>query len=124
LRFTPVAPVTAIPRYAKVDVQLSGGTVRAGEPVLASLMAANRDPRAFPDPDRLDVTRRPVTPHATFGFGAHYCVGAPLGRIELQAALSALVARAPGLRLAVDPDKIVWDVTQITQGPRELPLTW
>jgi cytochrome P450 len=124
LRFTPIAPVTAIPRYAKVDVHMSGGTVRAGEPVLASLIAANRDPRAFPDPDRLDVTRRPITPHVTFGFGTHYCIGAALSRIEIQEALAALVARVPGLRLAVDPDEIVWDVSQVAQGPRALPLTW
>ncbi len=123
LRFTPMAPITSIPRYAKVDVQLSGGTVRAGEPVFVSQMAANLDPRVFPDPDRLDVTR-PAAPHVTFGYGAHHCLGAPLGRIELQVALATLLARVPGLRLAVDPDEIVWDLTLEVQGPRALPLTW
>jgi cytochrome P450 len=123
LRFTPLAPVSGIPRYATVDVQLSGGTVRAGEPVFAFHAAANRDPRAFPDPDRLDVTR-PVSPNVAFGHGAHYCIGAPIARLELRVVFATLLARVPGLRLAVDPGEITWDVGPVARGPRALPVTW
>ncbi len=123
LRFTPLATDFTLPRYAKVDIQLGAGTVRAGDPVFAFPPAANRDPRAFPDPDRLDVTR-PVTPHAAFGYGAHHCAGAPLARMELQVALAALLARVPGLRLAVDADEITWDVGGVARGPMTLPVRW
>src|SRR5690242_12187219 len=71
------------------DVELSGGTVPAGQPVLLAKHAANRDPRRYADPDRLDITRD-AQGHLGFGHGAHHCLGAPLARMDIQTALTAL----------------------------------
>jgi unspecific monooxygenase len=100
LRFD--APLHLFTRYALEDVEFAGVTLRQGERVGLLLGAANRDPRAFGDPDRLDVSRAP-NPHVTFGAGIHFCVGAPLARLELRVALPILLRRLPGLRLAGAP---------------------
>jgi cytochrome P450 len=76
--------------------------VRAGQKVAALLGAANRDPAVFPDPDRFDVGR-PVNAHLAFGTGLHFCLGAPLARVELQSVVGALASRVPGLTLAREP---------------------
>ena len=123
LRFAPLGLNSAVPRYALADVELSGGTVAAGEPVFAFTPAANRDPRVFPDPDRLDITR-PVTPHVAFGHGGHHCVGAPLARLELQTFLAALPRHLPGLRFTVDPDELVWKTGGLVRGLTALPVAW
>jgi cytochrome P450 len=120
LRFVPLAPGAAVPRYATEDVELSGGTVRAGDPVVVARTAANRDPRVFAEPDRLDLTRDP-NPHLGFGHGVHHCLGAQLARMELQVALGALLARFPGLRLA--EAEIEWKKGGL-RGPVRLPVTW
>jgi hypothetical protein len=75
--------------------QIGGCRVRAGETVVAVLGAANRDPGQFPDPDRLDLARAPNR-HIAFGGGIHFCLGAPLARIEARVAIAALLARLPG----------------------------
>ncbi|GAA5045153.1 hypothetical protein HNP84_002685 [Thermocatellispora tengchongensis] len=91
-------------RYASEDVELGGQTIRRGEPLMAVLVAANRDPRAFPDADRLDITReadgRKET-HVGFGHGLHYCLGAALARQEGEVAFTALLKRYPAIERAV-----------------------
>lgn len=96
------APLQLFERTATADVTVAGFTVREGRKIAALLGAAARDPRAFDEPDRLDVGRNP-NPHLGFGAGIHYCVGAPLARVEIAAALRALTTRLPGLRLAGEP---------------------
>ncbi|HYQ67144.1 cytochrome P450 [Actinophytocola sp.] len=89
-----------VPRHATEDVDLFGTAVKAGEPVTVAIAAANRDPRAFPDPDDFDMTRGAAT-HLGFGHGPHFCLGAAHARVQTEVALSALLAR--GLTLAADP---------------------
>ncbi|WP_433891315.1 cytochrome P450 family protein [Streptomyces sp. CA-111067] len=99
------SPVANFPfRYPTTDLVVDGTTVPRGTPVLAAYAAAGRDPREYgPDADRFDVTR-PATRHLAFGHGAHYCLGAPLARLEAVIALRALYAAYPGITQAV-PDK-------------------
>lgn len=104
-----------IPRYARTDLQISGARVRAGDLVPLDNSAANHDAKAFPDPDRFDVTR-PAALHLTFGRGPHYCIGAPLARIELQAVFSQLISRFPGMRLAVPAGQLTLDTGSLTRG--------
>ncbi|GAB2822644.1 cytochrome P450 [Lentzea nigeriaca] len=121
LRWIPAQEISDIlPRYALEDVELSGGTVLAGEPVLLAKHAANRDPRQFPDPDRFDVTRN-AKGHLTFGHGPHHCIGAQLARMDLQVALTAILDRFPGLRLAGEPR---WRTGMAMRGPLAMPVTW
>jgi cytochrome P450 len=92
-----------VPRYATEDVDLFGAPVRANEPVTIAIAAANRDPRAFPEPDAFDMTRGAAT-HLGFGHGPHFCLGAAHARVQTEVALSALLAR--GLTLAADPAEL------------------
>jgi cytochrome P450 len=123
MRFVPLTAGAPLPRYATEDVQLSGGVVAAGDAVLANRSAASRDPRAFRDPDRLDLTRSP-NPHVGFGYGVHHCLGAQLARMELQVALGSLLTRFPELRLAVDEAKLQWKTGLALRGLRSLPVAW
>lgn len=100
LRFDP--PLHLFTRFALADVEAFGHRFRRGDTVGCLLAAANRDPRRFPDPDRFDPRRAP-NPQLSFGAGLHFCVGAPLARLELATALPILFARLPGLRLAAPP---------------------
>ncbi|MBN6051395.1 cytochrome P450 [Nonomuraea sp. RK-328] len=86
-----------VPRHAREDVELYGVTIRTGDAVTASVAAVNRDPRAFADPDRLDVTLAREATHLGFAHGPHFCLGASLARVETEAALAALLRRFPGL---------------------------
>ena len=113
----------AIRRFAIEDVTIGGVRIPAGETVLLSLSAANRDPDRFPDPDRLDLGRDAVG-HLALGHGIHYCLGAPLARLEGQMALSALFGRLPDLQLAADPDDLRWRGGLIMRGLRTLPVTF
>jgi cytochrome P450 len=125
LRFAQLISSSAVPlpRITREDVCLGGVTIPAGEAVLAMRAVANRDPTAFPDPDRLDVLRAP-TAHLAFGVGAHHCVGAQLARMELQEAFRGLLARLPGLRMAVPLADIEFHHGQVLTTMRELPVTW
>ncbi|MGX6604750.1 cytochrome P450 [Micromonosporaceae bacterium Da 78-11] len=96
------SPLQMFVRTAAADVELAGVRIPAGAEVAALLGAANRDPAVFADPDTFDVGRDP-NPHLSFGAGLHFCLGAPLARIELQAALGALLDHAPHLALAAEP---------------------
>jgi nocardicin N-oxygenase len=111
-------------RIALEDVELSGVLVRAGEAIIPSGHIANSDPEAFPDARRLDVTRTDVVPHLAFGYGPHHCVGAALARLELQTALSTLLARFPTLHLAVPAEELRWRPGMLMRTLEELPVTW
>jgi cytochrome P450 len=93
------APVQYTGRVARRDVEVGGRLIRAGQPVRLLLAAANRDPDAFEDPERLDVTRE-REPHLAFGWGVHVCLGAPLARLEGEIAIRALVREFPKMRLS------------------------
>ncbi|MCM2579167.1 cytochrome P450 family protein [Streptomyces meridianus] len=108
-------------RFAAEPLEIGGERIGRGEPVLVVLAAADRDPQRFPDPDRLDVTRRD-NQHLGYGHGIHYCLGAPLARLEAQTALATLLRRLSGLRLAVDPDDLRWRGGLIMRGLRKLPV--
>jgi cytochrome P450 len=112
-----------IPRYARTDLQIGEVTVRAGELVLLDLRAANHDPAVFPSPDRFDITRQGQA-HLSFGHGGHYCLGAPLARIELQAVFTQLLARFPEMRLAVPVEQLRMRSGTLTGGLTELPVEW
>lgn len=112
-----------IPRYARADLQVGEVTVRAGELVVLDNRTANHDPQVFPSPDRFDVTRQGQA-HLSFGHGSHYCLGAPLARIELQAVFSQLLARFPTMRLAVPVEQLPMRSGAVTGGPAKLPVEW
>ncbi|GHH02910.1 cytochrome P450 family protein [Streptomyces lanatus] len=111
----------AIRRFPTEDVTLGGVTVPAGETVLLSLAAANRDPARFPEPDRLDLSRD-ASGHLALGHGIHYCLGAPLARAETEIALAALLERFPYLALA-DED-LRWRRSLRARGLLSLPLSY
>ncbi len=108
LRYRP--PVTGIPRLTVVDAQFGETTIPAGNLVNLQLASANRDERVFTDPERFDV-RRKDNEHVAFGYSIHFCLGAPLARVEGRIAMNALLQRLPKLRR--DPASPV----QITVGP-------
>ncbi|CAN5131755.1 cytochrome P450 [soil metagenome] len=112
-------PLQLFERTAVEDVQIGAATVRRGEKVAALLGSANRDPAAFAAPDVLDVGRRD-NPHIGFGAGIHFCIGAPLARVELQASLGTLAARFPGMALAGPPLR---RPEFVIRGLRSLPVT-
>lgn len=112
-----------IPRYARADVRIGDVIVRAGELVLLDNRAANHDSLVFPNPEHFDITRQD-TAHLSFGHGGHYCLGAPLARIELQTVFSQLTARFPGMRLAVPPAQLRLRDGALTGGLTELPVEW
>jgi cytochrome P450 len=111
----------AIRRFPTEDIVIGGVTVPAGETVLLSLAAAHRDPRRFTDPDRLDITRD-ATGHLALGHGIHYCLGAPLARMETGIALTALFDRFPGLALAVPPPDLRRRPSMRSRGLIALPV--
>ncbi|CRK57530.1 putative cytochrome P450 hydroxylase [Alloactinosynnema sp. L-07] len=110
-------------RFFTEDSDLHGTTIPAGDSVIVSLCAANRDERRFADADELDLTRSP-NPHLAFGHGIHFCPGAALARLELQIAIGTLIDRLPGLRLAVPEDKIEWVGAVLARGTTALPVTY
>lgn len=95
-----------MPRFPREDVEVGGVTIRAGEPVMAVIASANRDPRAYRDPERLDVTRKPEVMQLGFLHGPHLCVGAALARTQTEIALTALFERFPGLALGASTEEI------------------
>ncbi|MEU6341076.1 cytochrome P450 [Streptomyces sp. NPDC046977] len=123
MRFVPLGNGAGMPRYATEDVELSCGTVRAGEAVVVAAVSANRDASVYTDPDRLDLRREEAT-HVGFGHGPHHCLGAQLARMELQVALASLLARLPGLRFADREESVVWKSGVALRGPEYLPVTW
>ena len=106
LRFITPVQFTK-PRYVRKDIELGGVKLAKGDKIMVMLAAANMDPRANPDPDRLDLQRKPNR-HIAFGTGIHFCLGHQLARIEGRCALKSLFRRWPALTLAVDPSEITW----------------
>jgi cytochrome P450 len=120
LRFDSPAQVP-IPVTTAEPVELAGTTIPPGVPVIVSLLAANRDPARFPEPDKLNLSRADRG-HLAFGHGIHHCVGAPLARLEGQIALRALVERFPTLELAVDPADLEREPSLLFNKLRALPV--
>ena len=110
-------------RIAKEDIEIGEQTIKAGEGIVIELAAANRDPRAFPEPDVLDLHRQASAHHA-FGFGLHQCIGQQLARIELQVVFGTLFRRVPTLSLATTIDKVGFKHDGLAYGVYHLPVTW
>lgn len=113
------SPLQLFERTAVRDVKLGEVTVEAGQKIAALLGSANRDPAAFPDPDRLDLGRSD-NPHISFGAGIHFCIGAPLARVELQASFAALLLGTSSIELAGEP---VRRPEFVIRGLVDLPVT-
>ncbi len=112
------SPVQLTARTAKEDIDVAGVTVKKGEQVVVLLGAGNRDPEIFPDPDKLDITReRPQV--VSFGAGVHFCLGAPLARLEAQIAFTQLLDRFPDMKLAAEPE---WRKTLTLHGMNSLKV--
>ncbi|MFJ6797837.1 cytochrome P450 [Streptomyces sp. NPDC091268] len=108
-------------RFATEALTLGGQEVAAGDPVLVVLAAADRDPERFAEPDTLDLARTD-NQHLGYGHGIHYCLGAPLARLEGQTALATLLTRLPDLELVVPPEELRWRGGLIMRGLRTLPV--
>ncbi len=122
LRYT--APVSlATPRWASEDIPLHDQVIRRGEVVFVSLIAANTDPQHFAHPEVLDSARQ-ENQHVAFGKGIHFCLGAPLARLEGQIAIGTLLRRLPHLRLASDLEHLTWTQSPIMRGLTSLPVAF
>jgi cytochrome P450 len=120
LRLDPAAAV--VDRYATADARLGQADIAAGDLVVVSLAGANRDPAAFPDPDRYDVRRPNARQNLGFALGPHFCVGAQLARMETHAAITALLDALPGL--ALDPDLAAAPRGLVFRKPPTLHVRW
>jgi cytochrome P450 len=109
-------------RFTREDFTVAGVTIPRGQLVLAVIGSANHDPNHFKAPDALDLGREP-NKHLSFGMGIHYCLGAPLARLEGQIALQTLVDRFPNLRLAKPVESIPWRTGILMRGPKRLPVS-
>jgi cytochrome P450 len=98
------APLQMTARTALEDLELGGKEIKKGDELYVLLGSANRDPGAFAEPDTLDVGRTD-NPHISFGAGVHFCIGAPLARVELQASFGALLDRTSSLELGSEPQR-------------------
>ncbi|MFC0499638.1 cytochrome P450 [Streptomyces mutabilis] len=108
-------------RYAAEPLDIGGTPIARGDTVMVGLTAADRDSHRFPDPDRFDI-RRDTRGHLAFGHGVHYCLGAPLARLEARTAIRTLLERAPGLALDGPPGD--WLPGRLMRGVRSLPVRW
>jgi cytochrome P450 len=109
-------PLQLFRRWVLEDIDFRGFRFRQGEQVALLYGSANRDPEVFAQPDQLDITR-PENPHISFSLGIHFCLGAPLARLELQIALTALMRRIPTMRLEYEP---VFRDSYVIRGLRDL----
>ncbi|WP_262380662.1 cytochrome P450 [Nonomuraea sp. PA05] len=122
LRFLSIIQL-GVSRVATEPVTLGGVDLPAGATVVIATPEVNRDPRHWPDPDALDLGRA-RTPHLAFGHGVHQCLGQQLARIELRIGLGELLARLPGLRLAVPAEQVPVRDEMLVFGVHSLPVTW
>jgi cytochrome P450 len=123
LRYESPVKVTPFVRFTTTEVTLGGVVIPAHHAVLFAFGAGNRDPAQFPDPDRLDLTRSERA-HLAFGHGIHFCLGAPLARLEAEIAFTALFAACPDLSLAVEPEALEWRHSRVMRGLKRLPVTF
>jgi cytochrome P450 family 142 subfamily A polypeptide 1 len=116
-----VSPIKNMARTATHDVELSGARINAGQEILLLYPSANRDEAVFDDPETFDITRSP-NPHMAFGFGAHFCLGNQLARLELRVMVERLLARLPDLHLAVDRADLPRRKANFISGIEEMPV--
>ncbi|MEW2521877.1 cytochrome P450 family protein [Actinacidiphila alni] len=114
---------TATWRFAGETLEIGGARITAGEPVLIALASGDRDPGRFPEPDTFDIRRR-TQGHLAFGHGIHYCLGAPLARLEGRIAVRTLLERCPDLALAAAPTALTWRPGLLIRGVHKLPVTF
>ncbi len=120
LRYT--SPVNhGTDRFTLSPVRIAGATIPGREWVMPVISSANRDPSRFTDPDRLDLNRD-ASGHLAFGYGIHYCIGAPLARMEAEVAFGALLSRFPDLALAVPEESLRWRPSSLIRGLESLPV--
>jgi cytochrome P450 len=122
MRFLSVVH-TGVPRVATADTEVAGQAVAAGDVLVVSLPAADRDRALVEDPDRLDVGRA-ASHHVAFGHGVHHCLGAPLARMEMATAFPALLRRFPTLAPAIPFEQVDFRSASVVYGLRSLPVTW
>ena len=121
LRYLSIADIFF--RYATEDIELGGETIGKGSTVIVSLLAGNRDPKRFDNPDTLDI-RRTARGHLSFGHGIHQCLGQQLARIEMRAGFAGLLRRFPTLKLAIPASEVKLRTDMNIYGVHELPVTW
>jgi len=122
LRYTSPLEIASV-RLLREELRIGSTIVPRGELILAVLGSANRDEAQFADPDKLDIAREPNR-HVAFGQGAHFCLGAPLARLEGRIALTSLFQRLPDLRLAVPRESLCWRRSLVFRGLESLPITF
>ncbi len=113
------SPIQIDTRLVVKDVEIRGQKIREGDAIVLMLAAANRDPGQFPDPDRFDITRKDNR-HLAFGYGIHFCLGAPLARLEARLALPTILKRFPAMRLR--DDKLDWRESMVLRAVTNLPV--
>ena len=116
-------PLPMFERWVLEDIEYKGIELKRGLEVGLLYASGNRDPRRFERPDELDVTRAD-NPHLTFGLGIHYCLGAPLARLEMQISLMNLLRRLPNIRLAIPDDRVPYGAGFVIRGIKSLPVEW
>jgi cytochrome P450 len=121
IRYTDPVELST-PRYAMETLEIGAVTVEKGSRILVGIGSANRDETVFEEPDRVIVTRSPNR-HLAFGLGTHYCLGAPLARLEGRIALEALLDRWPDMRLAAPIEQLKWRSSTVVRGLKALPVT-
>jgi cytochrome P450 len=114
-------PARSMVRLVKEDHEFGGVEMKAGERVFLVNPTANRDPAVFDDPDTLNLRRNP-TSHIGYGFGLHYCLGAPLARLEADLALSAILREFGSISMATDRSTLDWNPTMLSRGLKSLPV--
>ena len=115
-------PARATVRMVKEEHEVGGRLLKPGERVFLVNLSANRDPDAYPDPDTLDIRRNPGN-HLGFGVGIHYCLGAPLARLEGQLAITRLLDAFPTIDLDAEPSTLAWHGTMLSRGLVSLPVS-
>jgi cytochrome P450 len=121
LRYTN--PVQVVNRYAAEDIEIGGQKIPRGSHMLLVIASANRDPGHVADPDKLDITREEAR-HMAFSQGIHYCLGAPLARLEGEIAFNTLLKRLPNIQLDIAPEDLQWRPTLELHGLQSLPVTF
>ncbi len=114
----------ALARWAIQDVRLGDKQIKRGDMVIPVLGSANRDDAVFPHGSRLDIDRSNLNAHVAFGKGVHYCLGAPLARLEGEIALNTLLRRLPGLRLAISKEALLYRQTPLFHAFAHIPVEW